>query len=134
MVGAEMAGQEKREREGGREIKRGREKDKASGQAAPAANAGIPPPGSLHQRLLGEGDAVDAGQGLALDVRPPEGAGARVDRDLLDVSRVGQVGPGAEVDHGAHAVDRDDGVLRQARDDLDLELVLLEQGGRGGGC
>ncbi len=83
----------------------------------------------VEQRLLGERDAVDAGEHLVLLVAAPVGAGHRRQFDGLDVARVGDVRTAAEVREGAVGVERDGAVL-EVRDQLDLVLVALLGEGR----
>ena len=79
-----------------------------------------------HELLVGEGDGVDADQGVLGDVGSPVRPRALVDGHRLDPRGVGKVGAAAEVDHGAAAVAGDGGVLREVADELNLELILLE--------
>ena len=79
-----------------------------------------------HELLVGEGDGVDADQGILGDIRPPVRSGALVHGNRLDPRGVGEVGPAAEVHHGPAPIARDGGFLRQVADELNLELVLLE--------
>ena len=65
-------------------------------------------------------------QVFSLGIGTPEGCGHVLHAVSFEVARVGEVGPGAEVHHGATPVQRDGCSLGQAPDDLQLELVLLE--------
>ena len=67
--------------------------------------------------LLGEGDAVDPLEGLAVGVPPPVGgvAGGELDGVALDAAGGVQVGAGAQVGELALLVEGDVGVLRAGR-------------------
>jgi hypothetical protein len=78
--------------------------------------------------LLRERDGVDSLEHLALGVAAPVSAAAlrQLDGVALDAARGVEVRAGAEVSELALFVERDDGVLRQIVDELDLVgLVLL---------
>ena len=83
----------------------------------------------VEHRLLGERDAVDAGQHLVLLVAAPVGSGHGGEFQGLDISRVGNVRSAAEVRERAVGVERDGAVL-EVRDQFDLVLVALFGEGR----
>ena len=77
--------------------------------------------------LLGEGDAVDALEGLPVGVAAPVGgvAGGQLDGVALDPAGGVQVGTGAQVGELALLVEGDVRVLRQVVDELHLVGLLL---------
>ena len=78
----------------------------------------------VEHALLGEGDAVDTGQLLAVLVALPVGAGDGGQLDGLDVVDVLDVRAAAQVGEGTVRVERDLAVL-QVLDELALVLVAL---------
>ena len=79
--------------------------------------------------LFGEGDAVDALQGLPVGVAPPVGgvAGGQLDGIALDPAGGVQMGAGAEVGEFALLVEGDDLVLRQVVNKFHLVRLVLHQ-------
>ena len=77
--------------------------------------------------LLGEGDAVDALEGLPVGVAPPVGgvAGGELEGVALDAAGGVQVGTGAQVGELALLIEGDVGVLGQVVDQLHLEGLAL---------
>ena len=77
--------------------------------------------------LLGEGDTVDALEGLAAGVAPPVGgvAGGQLDGVALDPAGGVQMGAGAQIGELALLVEGDVGVLRQIMDQLHLVGLAL---------
>mmetsp|Transcript_6588 Transcript_6588/g.15853 ORF Transcript_6588/g.15853 Transcript_6588/m.15853 type:complete len:566 (+) Transcript_6588:515-2212(+) len=84
----------------------------------------------LQLLVVREGDGVHALERVLGGVCPPEGAGAGGQRHRPQDGGVRDVRAAAEVDHRPNAVHRDGRVRREALDDFDLELVLLEHGKR----
>lgn len=78
----------------------------------------------VEHRLLGEGDAVNAGEHLVLLVAAPVGSGDRGELDGLDQPRVGQVRSPAEVGECAVGVERDRAVF-QVADQLHFVRIAL---------
>ena len=71
--------------------------------------------------FIGEGDTVDALQGVVLGVAEEVRRGALSDHERLDLAGVGDVGADAKVDHRTAAVDGGGGAVG----DLGLNELLL---------
>mmetsp|Transcript_9657 Transcript_9657/g.17055 ORF Transcript_9657/g.17055 Transcript_9657/m.17055 type:complete len:222 (+) Transcript_9657:1464-2129(+) len=66
----------------------------------------------LELLLVWEGDGIYALQGLTLHIRTPEGTRNVGDANGLQVSRVWQMWPCAQIHHGSHSVQSNHGVSR----------------------
>jgi len=76
--------------------------------------------------LFHEGRAVDALEHLALLVTSPVSAGAGQELEVLEPSRAGYVRPPAQIEEGTVLVYRDDLVLVELLQSLQLEGIVRE--------
>ena len=76
--------------------------------------------------LLEEGGAVDALQHLPLRVAAPIGAGGVRQLEVLEARRVGHVRAATEIDERPVGVGRDDFVVAELREALELERIVGE--------
>ena len=81
----------------------------------------------LQLPLLVEGRAVDALEHLTVLIAPPIGAGGRQQLDVLHPPGAGHVGAPAQIQEGAVTVDRDDLVVVELLQALQLEGVVGEK-------
>jgi hypothetical protein len=81
----------------------------------------------LEELLVGEGDTVDALQGIVLGISSPVGGGVLGNMEGLDLASVGKVGTPAKINQGAATVSSADLAVGDLQSDqFNFVLVLFE--------